>query len=627
MGNSKSKAREREAARKLELFVAVKENALSDLQELLASGRIANVDASYESKETPLFYVKNVAVTTFLLENGADVNARNTKNKTPLFAAAKSSNARVVKLLIEYGADVNACNNKNETPLFAAAKLTDATLTKLLLENGADVRARDACEKTALHFAISGDVVKLLLEHGADVNAADQLGRSPLFNVVGLRDPAAVEALVAGGADVTLLSKSGESVMFAISRFTQVSTLEMLVEHGAPVNITSSANNTPLHAAVQAVSVELVRFMIDRGVPIDAKALTCKTPLHSAVILGHAGVFIELVTRYAVTFATASDEESRQLASSPTAPVWQAVVQDLPLDGSPMTLEESPMTWLRRMMELCPLLHDATSVCEGLVEHLERILRQIQSGKTQNTTTSKFTFALVVIHIWTWMLEYKAMTTEQRIFMSFRCLDEINAFHEIIYRFETSFEPVHDYNCFVRNWESGMKHKWSIRLIAKPDARKEIKDYVNEHLESISATQELRPRDFWRRMLVIGLGVELLHQQKLIYECNLSAWEADMLPPECQKTKGPAPTNATDVYMLGVRILFALTGGDPWKNVSKDVARVFKSANRLPSKPKSVSIEQWQLIEAMCATDPAKRVDMTHVVEKLRQFAQEANEL
>ncbi|GAB9476246.1 hypothetical protein Gpo141_00013314, partial [Globisporangium polare] len=49
----------------------------------------------------------------------------------------------------------------------------------------------------------------------------------------------------------------------------------------------------------------------------------------------------------------------------------------------------------------------------------------------------------------------------------------------------------------------------------------------------------------------------------------------------------------------------------------------YRKSARLPPKPESISDEQWQLIEATCAVDPSKRMDMAGVVEKLRQFAEE----
>jgi ankyrin repeat protein len=61
-----------------------------------------------------------------LIDKGADVNAKNKYNETPLFYAVKiKDNIEIVKLLIDKGVDVNAKNKYNETPLFYAVKIID----------------------------------------------------------------------------------------------------------------------------------------------------------------------------------------------------------------------------------------------------------------------------------------------------------------------------------------------------------------------------------------------------------------------------------------------------------------------------------------------------------------------
>lgn len=57
-----------------------------------------------------------------LLDNGADVNAKDEKNgAAPLHYAAGHGHARAVKLLLDKGAEVNARDNTGSTPLHWAA--------------------------------------------------------------------------------------------------------------------------------------------------------------------------------------------------------------------------------------------------------------------------------------------------------------------------------------------------------------------------------------------------------------------------------------------------------------------------------------------------------------------------
>jgi ankyrin repeat protein len=78
----------------------------------------------------------------FLLDRGADVNARSTserfaKSNTPLHAAAANRQVEVARLLVERGADVNARDGSGFTPLALAANSKSDLLMLLLLEQGA----------------------------------------------------------------------------------------------------------------------------------------------------------------------------------------------------------------------------------------------------------------------------------------------------------------------------------------------------------------------------------------------------------------------------------------------------------------------------------------------------------
>jgi len=57
-----------------------------------------------------------------LIDKGADVNAKNKYNETPLhFAVYVKENKEIVKLLIDKGVDVNAKNKYNLNPIYLSA--------------------------------------------------------------------------------------------------------------------------------------------------------------------------------------------------------------------------------------------------------------------------------------------------------------------------------------------------------------------------------------------------------------------------------------------------------------------------------------------------------------------------
>ena len=125
-------------------------------------------------------------LTVSLIEQGADIHARNKDGWTPLHVAAKEDAAATAGVLLEQGADVNARETLfGWTPLHLAAAKEDASATaEVLLQQKADVNARDKFGWTPLHSAASNnayETAEVLLNSGADVNAKDNHGWGPLY--------------------------------------------------------------------------------------------------------------------------------------------------------------------------------------------------------------------------------------------------------------------------------------------------------------------------------------------------------------------------------------------------------------------------------------------------------------
>jgi ankyrin repeat protein len=111
----------------------------------------------------------NIARVKTLLDEGADINAQDSKGMTPLHIVVESDSPLNVERIVNLGADVNARDNRGWTPLHLAAFLNSTKEISTLLDGGANVNARDNESKTPLDVAADYrrvEAAKLLLERG-----------------------------------------------------------------------------------------------------------------------------------------------------------------------------------------------------------------------------------------------------------------------------------------------------------------------------------------------------------------------------------------------------------------------------------------------------------------------------
>lgn len=104
-----------------DIWSIAKQGNIDGLQQLIEEGADVNGRDSLgvSSLEWAAMYGHPEAV-ALLVENGADVNARNRQGSTPLHAAACFGRTAAAEKLIELGADPDVANDRGDTPLHAA---------------------------------------------------------------------------------------------------------------------------------------------------------------------------------------------------------------------------------------------------------------------------------------------------------------------------------------------------------------------------------------------------------------------------------------------------------------------------------------------------------------------------
>ncbi len=185
------------------------------------------------------------------------------ENGMALLEAMEKGDTGLARLLIEKGADLNARDNHQQTPLHWAAKKGHTDTVRLLIENGVDLDAKDNYQWTPLHLAaMKGhtDIARLLIEKlieqgkAAEVNAKDNYQRTPLH-----------WAAMKGHTDIARL----------------------LIENGVDLDAKDNYQWTPLHWAAWNGHTDLARLLIGKGADLNARDDRQKTPLHRAAMKGH----------------------------------------------------------------------------------------------------------------------------------------------------------------------------------------------------------------------------------------------------------------------------------------------------------------------------------------------------
>ena len=136
-----------------------------------------------------------------------------------LIDAARSGNPVVVKEILRYGPNLEARDRKGKTALFAAGESTNSDedgypveCVRMLAKAGANVDARDKDGNTLLHKTYLIDVQEELLRLGADVNARNLNGETPIFTNMNIKS---IPLFLQHGADLTIRNKQGETVIDA----------------------------------------------------------------------------------------------------------------------------------------------------------------------------------------------------------------------------------------------------------------------------------------------------------------------------------------------------------------------------------------------------------------------------
>ena len=277
---------------------------------------------------TPLHLVAEwqiLPMISYLIDKGADINARNANNETPLFNAVKTDSPEAVKALLGKGlskkADLDARDFLGNTILHAAVrwsayKSADFILNKDTEEYTRLINAKNLAGKTVLHEAAKQGEIKFInifLKANVDVNAADETGRSPLSEAVLTNQIKAIDLLLRNGASPVQQDMYGRTALHEAVEISEESLILIRNAGGNPLArdaygktpfvlalnknirtvdlvlgndrlLADTDGDTPIHIAVkEKVSMDYFQIVMKKKYPVNKRNKNGETALLLAV--------------------------------------------------------------------------------------------------------------------------------------------------------------------------------------------------------------------------------------------------------------------------------------------------------------------------------------------------------
>ena len=247
-----------------------------------------------------------------LLDEGAAVNeiSQDGLLQTPLHHAAKSQNSGIVKLLLDKGADIDAPDSYNMTPLTVAVCHGQIENCKVLLECGADASLRTSYGQSIVELAVGNEypaIVRLLLEYGVDINTRDRVGGTMLNSAIMIDETHVIgemklrrygdsfsttkleilKLLIDNSIDIEARLSDGATALHTAALVGDNEAIKILLDAGANPNVVDDCNRKPLWAAVRENNVETVKLLLKRTKDINDQIYNGHTCLSTAARWGH----------------------------------------------------------------------------------------------------------------------------------------------------------------------------------------------------------------------------------------------------------------------------------------------------------------------------------------------------
>ncbi len=292
------------------LMAAVQKGDLDVIKQTVKDG--ADLNIRDKRGRTPLMFAANAGnreITALFLKNGAHLESKSDMGATALMAAVSSHSLETATLLLDQGAYINARDNYDITSLMLAVMGPDEAIVKLLLDRGADITARVGDNppgklvewKNYTAQEIAQDAARMPLKKRADFariaglfehykNPLERLSKTndALINAAASGDLKQVETTLKQGASTGAWDKTGRNALVQAVKNGHSNIVNFLLERaGTNINIQNGAGMTPLMAAASDSHTDIMNALLEKKADVALKDHRGRTALLWAIIDGN----------------------------------------------------------------------------------------------------------------------------------------------------------------------------------------------------------------------------------------------------------------------------------------------------------------------------------------------------
>ncbi|GAA51121.1 transient receptor potential cation channel subfamily A member 1 [Clonorchis sinensis] len=230
-------------------------------------------------------------IISFLVKNGANVNATDYSGSTPLHYTALYNQPEYARGLIKNGAELECRDIEGMTPFILAVEKNHTAVAKVLLENGADYSAKDNNNNNVLHLCcLNKDhaTLGLLSEYlsQVDVNVLRKLmvevnrfDETPAHYAARREDPSLLQSMLPTTIDPEHIDTKGRNWLHIAAETMEPDIVNIMREYGIDINATDSEGNTPLTIAARFGNAAMANKLIQNGAKVNCPNNSGKTPL------------------------------------------------------------------------------------------------------------------------------------------------------------------------------------------------------------------------------------------------------------------------------------------------------------------------------------------------------------